>query len=306
MMRILLTGAHGQLGTDLLPLLQPLGEVVAIGRAECDFRSVEAIRKLVAGVQPAVIVNPAAYTAVNDAEAHSELAYAINATAAGVMAEEARKSGAMLVHYSTDYVFDGSKPGAYTEDDEPAPLNVYGASKLAGERAVAAAGGRYLVLRTSWVYGANGNNFLRTIRRLAVEREELRIVDDQVGAPTSSLQLAQATARLVGQLSPLSEPAFPAGLYHATAGGSVSWCGFARDIVAAMGESESVRLRQIVAIASDEYPTPARRPLNSVLCNGKFERTFGFRLGSWQQGLADAVREIRLREASSISRKEAP
>ena len=152
-MRILLTGVHGQLGTDLLPLLQPLGEVVAVGRAECDLASVEAIRNLVAGVRPDVIVNPAAYTAVNDAEAQSELAYAINATAPGALAEEARKLGAMLVHYSTDYVFDGSKPGAYTEADEPAPLNVYGASKLAGERAVAAAGGRFLVLRTSWVYG---------------------------------------------------------------------------------------------------------------------------------------------------------
>ena len=316
MVRILLTGAHGQLGTDLLPLLQPLGEVVAAGRADCDFCSGEAIRKLVAGLRPTVIVNPAAYTAVNDAEAHSELAYAINATAAGTLAEEARKSGAMLVHYSTDYVFDGSKPRAYTESDEPAPLNVYGASKLAGERAVAAAGGRYLVLRTSWVYGANGNNFLRTIRRLAVEREELRIVDDQVGAPTSSMQLAQATARLVRQCSPAAEREFPSGLYHATADGSVSWCGFARAIVSAMKvsamevampeEGETLRLRKIVAISSDEYPHAARRPLNSLLCNAKFERTFGFRLGSWQQGLAEALHEIRFREANSFSRKEAP
>jgi dTDP-4-dehydrorhamnose reductase len=249
---------------------------------------------------------------VNDAEAHSELAYAINATAAGTLAEEARKSGAMLVHYSTDYVFDGSKPRAYTESDEPAPLNVYGASKLAGERAVAAAGGRYLVLRTSWVYGANGNNFLRTIRRLAVEREELRIVDDQVGAPTSSMQLAQATARLLRQCSPAAEREFPSGLYHATADGSVSWCGFARAIVSAMKvsamevampeEGETLRLRKIVAISSDEYPHAARRPLNSVLCNAKFERTFGFRLGSWQQGLAEALGEIRFREANSAFR----
>lgn len=305
-MRILLTGVHGQLGTDLLPLLQPLGEVVAVGRAECDLRSVEAIRKLVAAVRPAVIVNPAAYTAVNDAEAQSELAYDINATAAGALAAEARKSGAMLVHYSTDYVFDGAKPGAYTEDDEPAPLNVYGASKLAGERAIAAAGGRYLVLRTSWVYGANGNNFLKTIRRLAREREELKIVDDQVGAPTSSIQLAQATARLVRQLSPVAEGEFPSGLYHATASGTVSWCGFAQAIVLAMkasaaGESAPARLARIVAIGSDEYPTAARRPLNSVLCNGKFERTFGFGLGSWQQGLAEVIREIGLREANSRS-----
>lgn len=315
-MRILLTGVHGQLGTDLLPLLQPLGEVVAVGRAGCDLASVEAIRNLVAGVRPDVIVNPAAYTAVNDAEAQSELAYAINATAPGALAEEARRLGAMLVHYSTDYVFDGSKPGAYTETDEPAPLNVYGASKLAGERAVAAAGGRFLVLRTSWVYGPNGNNFLRTIRRLAAEREELRIVDDQVGAPTSSMQLAEATARLVRQLSAAAEPEFPSGLYHATAEGSVSWCGFARAIVSEMkaaemkaealqaGDGMTVRVRQVVAIRSDEYPVAARRPLNSVLSNQKFERAFGFRLGNWRQALAEAVHEIRLREGSSSSRKD--
>jgi dTDP-4-dehydrorhamnose reductase len=311
MMRILLTGVHGQLGTDLLPLLQPLGEVIAVGRAECDLSSVEAIRKLVAEVRPDVIVNPAAYTAVNDAQAQSELAYAINATAPGALAGETRKSGAMLVHYSTDYVFDGSKPGAYTESDEPAPLNVYGASKLAGERAVAAAGGRFLVLRTSWVYGANGNNFLRTIRRLAAEREELRIVDDQVGAPTSSMQLAQATARLVRQLSATTEPEFPSGLYHATAEGSVSWCGFARAIVSEMKaealkaeDGETLRVRQIVPIRSDEYPVAARRPLNSVLSNQKFERAFGFRLGSWREALAEALHEIHLREGNRSTRND--
>lgn len=316
-MRILLTGVHGQLGTDLLPLLQPLGEVVAASRAECDLSSAEAIRKLVTAFRPDVIVNPAAYTAVNDAEAHPELAYAINATAPGVLAEEARKAGAMLVHYSTDYVFDGAKPEAYTEDDVPAPLNVYGASKLAGERAVAAAGGRFLVLRTSWVYGANGNNFLKTILRLAAEREELKIVDDQVGAPTSSMQLAQATARLVGQLSAKTGPEFPSGLYHATAGGSVSWCGFAQAIVETMKAEtmkaetlkaeagEPLRVRRILPIRSEEYPTPARRPLNSVLSSQMFERTFGFRLESWQQGLADVVREIRLREADRSAGKNA-
>ncbi len=308
-MRILLTGVHGQLGTDLLPLLQPLGEVVAASRAECDLSSVEAIRNLVAGVRPDVIVNPAAYTAVNDAEAQSELAYAINATAPGALAEEARKLGAMLVHYSTDYVFDGSKPGAYTESDATAPLNVYGASKLAGECAVAAAGGRFLVLRTSWVYGPNGNNFLRTIRRLAAEREELRIVDDQIGAPTSSMQLAQATTRLVRRLAATTGPEFPSGLYHATAEGSVSWCGFARAIVSAIQAEalkaevgDSLRIRQIVPIGSDEYPVAARRPLNSILSNEKFERTFGFRLGSWQQALAEAVHEIHLREGNSSTR----
>jgi dTDP-4-dehydrorhamnose reductase len=244
-----------------------------------------------------VIVNPAAYTAVNEAETHSELAYAINCTAAATLAQEARKSGAMFVHYSTDYVFDGSKPGAYVESDETSPLNVYGASKLAGERAVAAIGGHFLVLRTSWVYGANGNNFLLTIRRLAHERENLKIVDDQVGAPTSSNQIAQATAELVRRYAGVPEDRFPAGVCHMTAGGKVSWCGFARAILAELGKSESFQVKEVLGIRSDEYPTAARRPLNSVLCNGLFERTFGFRLGSWESGLAEVVREIRSQES---------
>jgi dTDP-4-dehydrorhamnose reductase len=301
MLRILLTGAHGQLGGELAPLLQPLGELIAAGRADCDLSKPEAIRKMVAEVRPQVIVNAAAYTAVNDAEAQRELAFAINATAPGVLAEEAGKLSAMLIHYSTDYVFDGAKSGPYTEADEPSPLNVYGASKLAGERAIAAAGGRYLILRTSWVYGPMGNNFLRTIRRLAAEREELRIVDDQVGAPTSTLQLARASVRLVEQCAALPLPQFPSGLYHCTAAGSVSWCGFARAMVHAMESEGPMRLRHIAAIGSGEYHTPARRPLNSVLSNEKFERAFGFRLGSWREGLAEVLSELRRRETAGQS-----
>lgn len=296
-MRILLTGAHGQLGADLLPLLQRQGEVIGVGRAECDLSSVSAIRELVAQIQPSVIVNPAAYTAVNEAETQPDLAYAINATAAGTLAEEARKLNAIFVHYSTDYVFDGSKHEAYEEDDAVAPMNVYGASKLAGERAVAAAGGRFLVLRTSWVYGANGNNFLLTIRRLAREREELKIVDDQLGSPTSSLQIARATARLVSQCASVEGSAFPSGIYQTTAAGSTSWYGFARAIVEALSSHETLKLRRILAIPSTEFPTPARRPPNSVMSNDKFERTFGFRLESWQAGLAEVIRELYWRES---------
>lgn len=298
-MRILLTGASGQLGTALLPMLKQQGEVVAVGRAECDLRSTDEVRKLVAEVRPSVIVNPAAYTAVNEAEAHSADAYAINGAAAGVLAEEARKLGAMFVHFSTDYVFDGKKTGPYAESDEPGPLNVYGASKLAGERAVAATGGRYLILRTSWVYGPNGKNFLLTIRRLAHEKNELKIVDDQVGAPTSSIQLAQATARLVRQYSGKTEADFPFGIYHTTAAGSVSWCGFARAIVAALRENENFKVQRILGIGTSEYLTPAKRPLNSVLCNEKFEKTFGFKLDSWQAGLAEVILEIHRREDSN-------
>jgi dTDP-4-dehydrorhamnose reductase len=302
--RILLTGATGQLGTELLPLLRQQGEVVAVSRAECDLFSVDAIQTMVANVRPTVIVNSAAYTLVNDAETQRESAYAINCTAAATLAQEARKLGAMLIHYSTDYVFDGSKPGAYTEDDEPAPINLYGASKLAGERAVVATGGRYLVLRTSWVYGANGNNFLLTVRRLACEREVLKIVDDQVGGPTSSIQLAQATVRLIRQCSSITELEFPSGLYHLTAGGAVSWCGFARAIVAALGDSKSFKVKQILGISSGEFPTPAPRPLNSVLCNRKFEGAFGFKLETWQAGLSEVVSEIHLRESRSRGNHE--
>ncbi len=324
-MRILLTGARGQLGSELLPLLAKIGEVVAVGRAECDFTSTQAVRELVGSVHPAVIVNPAAYTAVNEAEANRELAFAINAAAPGALAEEAHKCGAMLVHYSTDYVFDGAKEGSYDEFDQPAPLNVYGASKLAGEHAVATAfrpstpsagalgtpGGRFLILRSSWIYGPGGNNFLLTIRRLAREREELRIVDDQVGSPTSSLQLAHATARVVREWATVPESEFRSGTYHCTAGGSVSWCGFAQAIVEALGHNtrtegnsnddaecgEALRVKRIVPITTAEYPTPVQRPLNSVLCNFKFERTFGFSIGSWEHGLADVIRELRRREA---------
>jgi len=298
-LRILLTGAHGQLGSELLPLLQPLGEVVAAGRAECDFSAPGSIRGLVEDARPQLIVNTAAYTAVNEAESQRELAFAINATAPGVLAEEARKRSAILIHFSTDYVFDGAKAGPYKESDEPSPLNVYGASKLAGERSVAAVGGRWIILRTSWVYGPGGNNFLRTIRRLARERKELRIVDDQVGAPTSSLQLARATLRLAEQCAPLDQPKFPRGLYHCSASGSVSWCGFARAILEGMqaGAPESRRvLSQITSVSSSDYPTAARRPLNSVLSNEKFRRTFGFRVESWREGLAEAMGEIRRRE----------
>jgi dTDP-4-dehydrorhamnose reductase len=293
-MRILLMGGGGQLGQELVPRLRKLGEVCVPSRAECDLESSDDIRRVVSALKPPVIVNAAAYTAVDEAESHQELAYAVNSTAPRILAEEARKLDAMLVHYSTDYVFDGCKPRAYAEDDTTAPLNVYGASKLAGERAVSAAGGRNLILRTSWIYGAKGKNFLLTIQRLAREREELRVVADQVGAPTSAIQIARATVELVHRYSMTELAAFPSGVYHMTAAGSVSWCGFARAIVAALGEVESFRLQCVVPIASSEYTTTARRPLNSQLNNGKFERIFGFRLESWELGLAEVIREIRL------------
>jgi dTDP-4-dehydrorhamnose reductase len=298
-MQVVLTGAHGQLGMSLLPYLERHGEVTALTRADCDLSSPDAIRKMMAELRPEVVVNAAAYTQVNDAETNREAAYALNCTAPATLAAEARRTGAMFVHYSTDYVFDGRQPGEYTESDEPAPLNVYGASKLAGERAVAEAGGRFLILRTSWVYSATGTNFLLTIRRLASEREELKIVDDQVGSPTSAAQLARATEELIRQYASHKTSTFPCGLYHATAADSVSWYGFARAIVDALQAHESLKVKNILPIASSDFPTPTRRPLNSVLSNGKFERTFGFRLANWKTGLAEIVKEITTREAKS-------
>ncbi len=296
-MRILLTGALGQVGTELIPLLRELGEVTAVDLKECDLASPDAIRRLVAESDPSVIINPAAFTAVNDAETKVDAARAINGTAPGVLAEEARKRDAMFVHYSTDYVFNGEKQGAYVESDQPAPLNMYGASKLEGEQAVAAAGGRFLNLRTSWVYGPHGNNFLLTIRRLAQEREELKIVSDQIGSPTSSGQIARATARLVHQYAGVTGDAFPAGLYHMTAAGTTSWFGFAQAIVNSM---PSRKLERLLPILTKDYPTPARRPMNSVLDNTKFEQTFGFRLGDWETATASVLQEVEARQAIKI------
>jgi dTDP-4-dehydrorhamnose reductase len=296
-MRILLTGAAGQVGTELVPLLRELGEVVAVDIKECDLASPDDIRRLVAETKPTVIVNPAAYTAVNDAEVKADLARAINGTAPGVLAEEARRLGAMFVHYSTDYVFNGEKQGAYVESDPTGPLNMYGASKLEGEQTVAAAGGRYFILRTSWVYGPHGNNFLLTIRRLAQERDELKIVSDQIGAPTSSGQLARATARLVHQYAGVKEDSFPSGLYHTTGAGATSWFGFAQAIV---DRTPNRKVKQVLPILTADYPTPARRPMNSVLDNTKFEKTFGFRLGDWETATASVMQEVESRNAVKI------
>ena len=275
-MRILLTGATGQVGWELRRTLAPLGEVRALDRFGLDLADVPTLVASVRALQPDVIVNSAAYTAVDKAESERDLAFAVNATAPRVLAEEARRIGAYLVHYSTDYVFDGEKSAPYAEDDPTGPINVYGESKLEGERAIAAAGGRHLVLRTSWVYGPRGKNFYLTMLRLARERPELRVVDDQVGAPTSSLAIARATADLIGMGAQ--------GLYHMTAAGETSWCGFARAILARSGVSTPV-----VAIGTKDYPTPARRPRNSRLDCSKLRREHGVALAPWEQQLAEVT-----------------
>jgi dTDP-4-dehydrorhamnose reductase len=283
--KILLTGSRGQVGWELARSLSTLGEVVALDSDRLDLTDAEAIRRTVAQIKPRIIVNPAAHTAVDKAESEPELARAINATAPGILAEEAEKLGALLVHYSTDYVFDGSGETPWQEDDAKGPLNFYGATKLAGEQAIQSACQRHLIFRTSWVYGMRGANFLLAMRRLMRERPELKIVADQIGAPTWCRSLADATAQVIAQLnSPLLGADKPAasGVYHMTNGGETSWHGFAQAILD-LDAPESVP--RLLPIPSSDYPTPARRPLNSRLNNDKLERVFGVRLPDWREAL---------------------
>jgi dTDP-4-dehydrorhamnose reductase len=278
---ILVTGARGQLGCELAAALAPLGRVTALDHAALDLADADALRAKLRSLAPDLIVNAAAYTAVDQAEAEPAKAHAVNATAPGIMAEHARASGALLVHYSTDYVFDGAQPTPYDEDAVPRPLNVYGQSKLAGEEAIAGSNAAALVLRTSWVYGLRGRNFLLTVRRLAATRERLAIVDDQVGVPNWCRELARATAAIVARGLPYM--AAHAGLYHLSARGSTTWFGFACAIL-----GEAVRPR-IDPIPTSAYPTPARRPAHSVLDTAKFARTFGFTLPEWRVSLAECL-----------------
>ena len=268
-MKILLTGASGQVGYELERSLQAIGEVVAVDRARMDLSDLDQVRDVVRSVRPQLIVNPAAYTAVDKAESEPELAHRINAEAPAVMAAEARLLGAAMVHYSTDYVFDGAKQGAYTETDTTGPINVYGRSKLAGEQAIAAAGIPHLILRTSWVYGMRGKNFLLTMLRLANERDELRVVADQHGAPTWSRTIADTTAALMAQARAGGAQWWDAhsGIYHLSAEGQTNWHGFTEAIVAQAGLT-----CRVLPIASAEYPTPARRPVNSVMSSDKLTR----------------------------------
>lgn len=300
-MKILVIGKNGQIGWELRRTLAPLGNVIALGRADLDLTDQDAIRSRVREIQPELIVNAAAYTAVDQAESEPELAYSINATAPGVLAEEACALNTWLLHYSTDYVFDGTKSGVYEEHDCANPLSVYGASKLAGEQAIAAAGGRYLIFRTSWVYGARGKNFLLTIMRLAREREELRVVADQAGSPTWSRVVAEATAQIAIQL--LSAPRRSrqeAGIYHLTCAGRTSWYDFAREIVKSMTSSNgrvwSARCPdgpRLVPIPTPEYPRAARRPANSCLSCAKLHTDFRITLPPWSMALSLCFDDLR-------------
>jgi dTDP-4-dehydrorhamnose reductase len=275
---IFVTGAGGQVGFELVRSLAAHGEVIAPDRAALDLADADALVACVRQVRPQLIVNAAAYTAVDRAESERDAAFAVNARAPGILAEEAKRQDAVLIHYSTDYVFDGRRTTPYAEDAPTGPLNVYGASKLEGERAIAQSGAHAIVLRTSWVYGARGSNFLLTILRLARERDELRIVADQHGTPNWCRTLADATAAAVAHGLPwLAERS---GLYHLASVGATTWHGFAQAII---GVAPRPR---IVGIATSDYPTPARRPAYGVLATRKFEATFGQAMPDWRDALA--------------------
>lgn len=299
---ILLTGKRGQVGTELAVLLPRLGEVVALGHEQLDLSKPASIRRTIQELRPQLIVNAAAYTAVDQAEKDEAAARAVNAEAPTVMAEEAKKIGALLIHYSTDYVFDGSKASPYEEDDAKNPLSAYGRTKLAGEQGIQSSGAAHLIFRTSWVYATSGRNFLLTILRLASQREELRIVCDQVGAPTRSREIAQATAGILEQIlqktsrgSALEEAS---GTYHMTASGTTTWHAFATAIL-----EEALRLsqgvpwfelatngkpllaRRVIPITTAEYPTPACRPAYSILSNSRLKKAFAIELPDWRSQL---------------------
>ena len=286
-MKILLTGRTGQVGWEIERGLSRLGHVFAFDHASLDLADPDQIVARVREVKPELIVNAAAYTAVDRAESEPQLAMQINGAAPGILAEETKRLGALLVHYSTDYVFDGAKPTPYLETDSPNPINAYGRSKLEGERAIQASGCRHLILRTSWIYGMRGNNFLLTILRLAREHPELRVVDDQIGAPTWCRDLATATAQLANEtIAGKAE-----GLYHLTAAGATSWCGFAREILRVSGSHTPIR-----AISAREYAAPAKRPANSLLSSATIAARWKLQLPQWQNSLAACHRE-----ASSVA-----
>jgi dTDP-4-dehydrorhamnose reductase len=283
---ILVTGVNGQVGYELARTLQGLGNVVAVDRSRLDLSNLDQIRAVVRDVRPALIVNPAAYTAVDKAEEQRDLAMRINGEAPGVFAEEAKKLGAALIHYSTDYVFNGTKQGAYVEDDPTDPQNVYGASKLAGEQAIAASGANHLVLRTSWVYGTRGKNFLLTMLRLGADRPELKVVADQFGAPTWCNTIATLSAHLCAQAFAADDGAKwwseRSGTYHLCAGDSTSWHGFASAIFEL---ADLPNKPNTLPIPAADYPTPAKRPANSRMSNDKLARVFGLAAPHWKDAL---------------------
>ena len=294
-MRILLLGCNGQVGWELQRSLSVLGEVVAVGRAQADlcgdFANPEGVAATVRAVRPDVIVNAAAHTAVDKAESEPDLARLLNATTPGVLAREAKALGALLVHYSTDYVFDGSGEAPRAEDAATAPLSVYGATKLEGEQLIAASGCQYLIFRTSWVYAARGGNFAKTMLRLAKERDKLTVINDQFGAPTGADLIADVTAHAIRQA--VQQPTC-SGLYHLVAGGETTWHAYAQYVIAqarALQPEQALKVQAIDAVPTSAFPTPAQRPHNSRLDTRKLQTTFGLQLPHWQAGVTRMLRE---------------
>ena len=288
-MKILLTGKNGQVGSELKSSLANLGELTAWDRHDLDLSNPDSIREPIRRLRPDIIVNAAAYTAVDKAESESDLAMAIHGVAPGILAEEAARLNALLVHYSTDYVFDGSKSSPYTEQDSPNPINVYGRSKLAGEQAICAKAARYLIFRTTWVYDAQGKNFLNTIKRVGAQRPELTIVNDQIGAPTWSREIALATAQIIESYLDRPDQKQISGIYNLTAQGQTSWFDFAQaaaDFGLFDGFTHQPALR---AIPTKEYPTPARRPMYSVLSNARILEQFDIQLPDWKASLRECL-----------------
>lgn len=295
-MKILLTGKNGQVGFELQRALAPLGEVVAVDMDECDLSRPESIRSLIRSVQPQIVVNPAAYTAVDKAESDQTTAYAVNGIAPGIFGEEAAKLGALVIHYSTDYVFDGTKQGPYTENDIPNPQSIYGKSKRQGEKALEISGANYIIFRTSWVFGAHGNNFAKTMLRLAAEKESLNVVADQWGAPTSASLIADITAKVIREYKNNPEQsAFPFGIYNLVAAGETNWCEYAKAVVFAAeraGKKLKLGLSNIRGITTAEYPVPAPRPKNSRLNTDKLKSKFGADLPNWEEDLERVLHKI--------------
>ncbi len=292
----MLTAANGQIGWELSRSLVPLGEVIALTRVQCDFAHPERLVSALRIVKPDIIVNAAAYTAVEKAEQEEALALTVNGKSVGVLAEEARRAGAVLIHYSTDYVFDGTKNAPYTEDDVPCPINAYGRSKLAGDTAIRELGGAYIVLRTSWIYAARGHNFVRTILRLARECEELRVVADQIGAPTWARQIAEATTAIIAAAAcERAEGRFASGLFNLTASGATSWHGFAQAILETAKQSVRfcpIGVPQLDPIYSEDSPSLAARPKNSRLACDRVRARFKISPADWNYALARCLGEM--------------
>ena len=296
-MKILLLGSHGQVGWELARSLVGLGDIVAFNRASADFANLEELRQLVEHAKPDVVVNAVAYTAVDKAESERELAFLINASAVEALAQTCKKINALLIHYSTDYVFDGTHSQPYQERDQPKTLNVYGESKLAGELAIIDSGTDYLILRTTWVFAARGTNFLNSILRLATQREALNIVDDQIGAPTWARFIAIATAHIIVKIQQeRALNAFQSGIYHLTSAGETSWYGFASAIIAWARTQEAYPLknRALNPIPTTSYPTPAKRPLNSRLSTLQLTTRFGLVMPSWEDMLTLCLADWQL------------